>query len=217
MTRFDSPIQAPNSTESRNPSWPSRKSSFSSAFKSPLNISRWPGTVPEHLAMSGAMAPVLLGILLLWNWRFALALLAGSFTMNAAYTLQSPRWQNRLLWIRGRLPDGHVLSLLMAVAGSTIAMLGTYTGLSMLMAGTDRWFTLAAIAQGIVSFGIFCLLGLQTWPLSAPNPDHNFDRTVQDIAATAPLTRLLAVQRLNQILTSKHTTAEQRWLVMDSL
>ncbi|MEL7085321.1 MAG: hypothetical protein AAGM36_12560 [Cyanobacteria bacterium J06597_1] len=217
MTRFDSPMQAPQSTESRNPPPPPHKSLFSSPFKSPLSLSRWPGAIPEHLAVTGALVPVFFGILLLWNWRFALALLAGSFTMNAASTLQSSQWQSRLLWVRGRLPDGHALSLLTAAAGGTIATLGTYAGLSMLMTGTDRWFTIAAIAQGLVSFGILCLLGLQTWQQTAPNSAQSFDRTLQDIAAATPVTRLLAVQTLNQTLAGKYMTIERRQLALDSL
>ncbi len=210
-------MQAPHSTESRNSPPPPHKSLFSSPFKSPLSISRWPGAIPEHLAVTGALVPVLFGILLLWNWRFALSLLAGSFTMNAAFTLQSPHWQSRLLWVRGRLPNGHALSLLMAVAGATIATLGTYTGLSMLMTGTDRWFTIAAIAQGLVYFGILCLLGLQTWQQTAPDSAQSFDRTLQDIAAAAPVARLLAVQTLNQTLAGKHISAERQQLALDSL
>ncbi len=203
MERFDSPIQAPNASEysSRRSARPSFK-----AVRSAIPI-------PERLAVSSALVPVLFGILLLWNWRFALALLAGSFAMNVGSSLQSPKWQHRLLWMRRTLPDDYGLSLLLAVAGGSIATLGTYTALSMWMAGGDRWFTVAAIAQGLISFIILCLLGLQI----EPNRTQRFDRALQGLSSTDPLSRLLAVQTLDRALSRKQTSPREQQLALDCL
>lgn len=206
MERFDSPIQ-----ESSAPKRPPPR-----APRLPFAVGSTTKIAPDRMAVSSALVPVLFGILLLWNWRFALALLAGSFAMNTGSAMQSPTWQNRLAWMRRQLPDGYGLTLLLTVIGGTIATLGTYTGLSMWMAGGDRWLTIGAIGRGLVSFGILCVLGMQVL-LPSSNEFHNFDRSLQKIASTDPLIRLLAVQAVNQALSNRQVTPKQRQLALDCL
>ena len=221
MERFDSPMRpvTPPDHVTPNHQTVSARSHPRSRARSQFNSTGSQEAAPSHLDVSTALVPVLFGVLLLWNWRVALALLAGSFTMNAAFALQSPLWQRRLKQARQGLGlfAGNSPPMLLAVTGGMVATLGTYTGISMWMAAGERWLTLGAIAQGLVSFGILCLLAVRTWQQPVRNAAESFDRALQEIAATDSLVRLLGVRKLHQFLTSGRSTPQQQRFACDCL
>ena len=162
---------------------------------------------PERIALR-ALVPVLFGVLMLWNWRIALALLAGSFTMNAAFTLQSSPWRQKLQRTGQRYLKGENLPVALAVLGGVVATLGTYTGMSMWMQSGDRWLAIGAIGQGLVSFGILSILAWQAWQQPTRQSADPLDALLQGLAAEESLSRLLAVRQLQQYL-EERATAEQ--------
>ena len=147
-----------------------------------------------------ALVPVLFGILLLWNWRLSLALLAGSGTINLAALLRTQHWQQRLIRIQQLYLKGENLPMAFAVAGAIVATLGTYTGLSIWTQSSDRWLAVGSISQGLISAGIFYLLAWQVGRRPSPADTDPLDTIFQHMLDASPARRLLAARQLQRLM-----------------
>ena len=196
----------------------------------PEGSSRHPGQ-PERSAQDGtycprvnqyllteqtavrALVPVLFGILLLWNWRFALALLVGSCTMNLAVSIRSAPWNQTITRIRQQYLNGENLPMVLAAMGGIVATVGTYTGLSMWTQSSDRWLAIGAIAQGLVSSGILYVLAWQAWRQPLREDTAALDVILQHMLAPTPARRLLSAQQLQRFIRYGQVTIEQHQFV----
>ncbi|MGK7908072.1 MAG: hypothetical protein AB4040_12730 [Synechococcus sp.] len=196
----------------------------------PEGSSRHPG-LPERSAQDGtncprvnqyllteqtavrALVPVLFGILLLWNWRFALALLVGSCTMNLAVSIRSAPWNQTITRIRQQYLNGENLPMVLAAMGGIVATVGTYTGLSMWTQSSDRWLAIGAIAQGLVSSGILYVLAWQAWRQPLREDTAALDVILQHMLAPTPARRLLSAQQLQRFIRDGQLTIEQHQFV----
>ncbi|WP_156820035.1 hypothetical protein [Synechococcus sp. PCC 7336] len=162
-----------------------------------------------------AILPVAFLLLMLWNWRLASALLAGSFTMNAVYLLQASQWQQQWQQWSRSLSDSPNLGATLAVAGGLAATLGTYVALSVWSQAGDRWLAIAILMQGIISCGILVAVLGQARQQRRLWGDRQFEALLREIASPESLQRLLATRQLQGHLQGLSVTPEQRQLATD--
>ena len=136
-----------------------------------------------------ALVPVLFGILLLWNWHFSLALLAGSCTMNFAVSLRSASWRQNINRILQQYLNGENLPMVLAAAGGIVATAGTYTGLSIWTESSEHWLAVGAIVQGLVSSGILYILAWQAWRQPLQEDATSLDMILQNMLSPTPAWR----------------------------
>ena len=163
-----------------------------------------------------SLLPIAFLVLMLWNWRLAAALLAGSFTMNAVFEAQAPQWRERWHQLLERL-SGANLGVTAAVAGGLAAMLGTYVILSVWFLAGDRWLAIAIVIQGLVTVAVGGLVLWQMWRQRQQDTDGQFDRVLREMASPDSLQRLLAVRQVQEQLQAGTLTARRRRLAIESL
>lgn len=159
---------------------------------------------------------LILGILLLWQWRLGLAVLVGSATLLVSYSLAMPggrqqwlRWRERLLGLNQPLA--------LAALGGTLATLGTYMAVSIWAEAEQRWLATGAIVQGILSLGILSLLGWEWIQRRHHQAQSLFERHLSEVASPDPFRRVLGIRRLQGILEHNQAAPDQIRLGLDFL
>ncbi len=159
---------------------------------------------------------LILGILLLWQWRLGLAVLVGSATLLVSYSLTMPGGRQR--WLRWR---ERVLSLnqplALAAVGGSLATLGTYVAVSIWAEAEQRWLATGAIVQGILSLGILSLLGWEWIQRRQVQAQSLFERHLSEVASPDPFRRVLGIRRLQGILEHDQAPPDQIRLGLDFL
>ncbi len=159
---------------------------------------------------------LILGILLLWQWRLGLAVLVGSATLFVSYSLTMPggrqqwlRWRERVLGLNQPLA--------LAAVGGSLATLGTYVAVSIWAEAEQRWLATGAIVQGILSLGILSLLGWEWIQRRHDQAQSLFERHLSEVASPDPFRRVLGIRRLQGILEHDQAAPDQIRLGLDFL
>ena len=182
-------------------------------------VKRWQQAtrISEEPLWWRSLLPISFLILALWNWRLAGAIAIGSFTMNAIFAFQTPAWQQRWQQWQHRL-QGQNLIVTIAVAGGSLAMLGSYIAFSLWQLAGDRWLGIALVTQGVVTVSIAVLLLWQVWHRSQPDREQfSFQELLQGCVDPSPVKRLLAAHHLQLQLHNGTLSGQQQQLAVDCL
>ncbi|HLO86326.1 MAG TPA: armadillo-type fold-containing protein [Nostocaceae cyanobacterium] len=158
-----------------------------------------PGSVLGLLTLIVAM--------LLWNWRLFLALTVGIGVMVLAYSMQKWNWQFAWVEIRKFFHSANS-RLALAVGCGGVAMMITYIAAAIWVDAHSPWVATLAIAQGL---GILLTLILLVWQiihLNGHQEQEQIDQLLNNLIATDPLQRLLAVRQLTKFLTRQRVDAD---------
>lgn len=150
--------------------------------------------------ISGWMLACLgLGAMLAWNWKLVLATGSGVGLMWLVYFIQGCNWQG--YWSHWRqFFTGSQGKLTVAVGSGGFAALSTYIAASIWADSENRWLATGTILQG---FGTILTLLLLVWHIithQGQRDEARFEQLLQDLTATEPLKRLIAVRQLSNLM-----------------
>jgi hypothetical protein len=145
-------------------------------------------------------ALTLIVAMLLWNWRLLLALAVGIGVMVLAYAMQKWNWQLGWGEIRKFLQNANS-RLALAVVSGGMATVITYIVAAIWVDAHSPWVAALAIAQGSGTLLTFILFIWQIINLNQHQEEDQIDQLLNNLLATNPLQRLLAVRQLTKFIT----------------
>ncbi|NJO93774.1 MAG: ATP synthase subunit I [Hydrococcus sp. RM1_1_31] len=137
--------------------------------------------------------------MLLWNWKLVIATVSGVGLMLLVYFVQGWNWQAYLSHWR-KFFTGSSGKLTVAVGSGGFAALSTYIAASIWADSENRWLATGTILQG---FGTLLTLLLLVWHIigdRSQQDEHKFEQLLQDLTASDPLKRLIAVRQLSNLI-----------------
>ncbi len=159
---------------------------------------------------------LILGILLLWQWRLGVAVLVGSAALFLIYSWALPggglrwqRWQEQTRTLNQ--------PLVLAAVGGSVATLGTYVVVSIWAEAEQRWLATGAIVQGILSLGILSLLGWEWIQRRQERGQSLFERHLSEVASPDPFRRLIGIRHLQGMFEQDQASPNHLRLGLDFL
>ncbi len=145
---------------------------------------------------------VIMVALLCWHWQLLLATLVGILVMEGVYLFPRYHWRHLLSgWQYWR--NSPYRQFILAVFAGGVTSVLVYL-LSSILAKTDNpWLATGVILQGLLSL-VTCLL--LVWQLVNKNnyqTHANWQKWVNDLTASEPLKRLIAVGELTNLAERK--------------
>ncbi|BAZ04557.1 armadillo-type fold-containing protein [Calothrix sp. NIES-3974] len=151
-----------------------------------------------------------------WDWKLLLALGVGLGTMVFAYSLQEWQWQKFWLEIRKFIysPNRRIL---VAVLSGGIGTVSCYAGVSTWLELNHHWAATAMIIQGLASILILILLIWQLANTYGRDADHKVDEILQNLTASDPLKRLVAIRQVTKLVERMQVDGDTRQTIIDCL
>ena len=171
----------------------------------------------RHLALSSRKNSPIIGKGLLifgivslwwWNWQLLLASAIAISLMWLTYKVPFRKW--RKLWqSRIGLINGHHNKLVFAVGSGSLGGFLTYMMSAIWVDTENHWLATGSILQGLATLAVLILVG---WQVSSDSDRNNqkFDLLLQDLTATEPLKRLIAIRQLTNLVQKKTLDRDQK-------
>ncbi|MGL5035814.1 MAG: hypothetical protein ACRC6M_18660 [Microcystaceae cyanobacterium] len=132
-----------------------------------------------------------------WDWKLVLATAAGVGGMGLVYLALGENWQKHwLVW--QQYFKGSQGKLTLAVGSGGLAALSTYMAATIWTDSENRWLATAMIAEGMGTLLTLSLLGWHILGQKSQPINNQFDSLLQQLTASNPLQRLLAVRQLSK-------------------
>lgn len=162
----------------------------------------------------GAIVPVAVILLLVWQWHLVLALGMGAAVMLAVYFAQQQPSQARIsTWLREL--SGQHRRWIWAVGSGGLTALGSYLAIAIWKATDNPWLALGVLLQGAI---VTATLGLTLWQTvdrQADRPETDTNRLLTRLTHAHPIERFLAVRQLNRALQTPELAPQDRRAIGD--
>ena len=148
-----------------------------------------------------------------WNWKLLLATVVGIGLMLLVYLAQTRYWYK--YWrICQRLLTGCNRKLAVAVGSGGIGAFITYMIAAIWADTENHWLATGSILQVLGTLTILVLLGWHLWGKQDQQHETKFNELSQDLTASDPLKRLIAIRQLT-VLVSTHKVSRKYygWLI----
>ncbi|HHP7230779.1 MAG TPA: ATP synthase subunit I [Xenococcaceae cyanobacterium] len=142
-----------------------------------------------------------------WNWKLLLATVVGIGLMWLVYTVQTHNWHKyRRIW--QRLLTNYNRKLTLAISSGGMGAFTTYLVVSIWADAENQWLATGLILQGLATIVTLFLLGWYLWSNQTQKHETRFEQLSQDLTATEPLKRLIAIRQLNILVVTNTVPRE---------
>jgi len=197
----------------KNSHYPDSETATSSPSQQVMR-SLWRGLTREQSLPLWVLLAIFLVMLLLWNWQLIAATSAGIFVMIAVYGMQEWNW-NLFLWRIQKFLQSPYRHLPLSVASGTVTVLLTYTFLALWSNQDNHWLGLANILQLGTTLGVLTILVRQTFKEWLQRQQDNFDQLIAQLSVNDDLTRLIAINQVNQYVRANRLPVAQERAIAD--
>ncbi|MDJ0744973.1 MAG: ATP synthase subunit I [Xenococcaceae cyanobacterium MO_167.B27] len=154
-----------------------------------------------------------IGLFWCWNWKLLLATVVGIGLMLLVYLVQTHHF-NKYWRIFQRLLTGYNRKFTLAVTSGGIGVFITYMVASIWADSENHWLATGSILQGLGTLATLLILGWHFWGNQNQKQETRFNELSQDLTASDPLKRLIAIRQLTLLVSSNQVSREYHvWLV----
>lgn len=136
-------------------------------------------------------------VLLVFNWRLVLSLIAGAGVMSLVYVGQQKRWRIPINTWRNRWNSVDQRSVV-TIASGIITFLSAYLAIAIWLESDSPWLATGIILQGFATLLILMLIVWQGLNRNADKSEPDFDHILANLTDSDPLKRLIAVRQATQ-------------------
>lgn len=175
--------------------------------KDPITLFKW--LLHSLTSSQGWLLALVILIWGLWNGKLLVSTGAGVLMMILVYRMQDWDWQS-IQRDLARSLGGSNRQLTLAVGCGGLATLGTYMALSIWADSSNPWMASGMILQNVAT------LSLLGWLLSRGLrgkdnlAESRFQQMLTDLTNADPMTRLIAVRQLTNLITKGHLSKTRR-------